>query len=257
MVMNDKISLSPPASVSPSAEPAEQFSRSERLFGQEAMERLYQASVAVFGIGGVGGYVVEALARGGIGKLCLVDADDVEPSNLNRQIIALHDTTGMPKVEAAEARVHAINPSCAVRICKVFFLPENAGSFDFSGIDYIVDAVDTVSAKIALICRAHELGIPVISAMGAGNKLDPTAFRVADLKDTSVCPLAKVMRRELKARGIEHLKVVYSLEAPMKPLSGDPRTPASCSFVPGAAGLIIGGEVIKDIAFCRTEQVHT
>lgn len=226
--------------------------RTRMLLGDEAMERLGRARVAVFGVGGVGGYVVEALARAGIGALDLVDSDTVALSNLNRQIIATRDTLGKKKVEVAAERVHAIRPECVVRTYPVFYLPETAGDFDFSAYDYVVDAVDTVSAKLSLVEEATRRGTPILSAMGAGNKLDPTAFRVADISATAVCPLARVMRVELRKRGIRHLKVVYSEETPKKPkfTDGDGKkraTPGSISFVPSVVGLIIAGEVVRDL----------
>ena len=227
------------------------FSRTENLIGKEAVEKLRGARVAVFGIGGVGGYVVEALARAGVGALDLVDNDRVSLSNINRQIIALHSTVGLWKTEVAAKRVADINPEITVRTHNLFFLPETAEQFDFSGIDYIVDAIDTVSGKIALIERAKGANIPVISSMGTGNKLNATAFEVTDITKTSVCPLARVMRRELKKRGIEHVKVVYSKEEPIQSGAVQEETgkaiPASISFVPSVAGLIIAGEVIKDL----------
>ncbi len=200
----------------------EEFSRTAMLLGDAAMQKLKRSRVAVFGIGGVGGYAVEALARSGVGALELVDSDKVELSNLNRQIIALHSTVGRYKVEVAKERVLDISPDCKVSARRAFFLPETAGEFDFSDYDYVVDAIDTVAGKLALICRAKEAGVPVISCMGAGNKLDPTKLRVADIAETSVCPLARVMRRELKKRGIEHVKVVYSPEPPVR---GERKTP--------------------------------
>ena len=227
------------------------LSRTENLIGKEAVEKLRGARVAVFGIGGVGGYVVEALARAGVGALDLVDNDKVSLSNINRQIIALHSTVGQWKTEVAAKRVQDINPEITVRTHNLFFLLENATEFDFSGIDYVVDAIDTVSGKIALIERAKGENIPVISSMGTGNKLDATAFEVADITKTSVCPLARVMRRELKKRRIEHVKVVYSKEEPISSGAVNEETgksiPASISFVPSVAGLIIAGEVIKDL----------
>ena len=221
------------------------FSRTERLIGAAALEKLKGAKVAVFGVGGVGGYAVEALVRSGVGQLLLVDSDKVSESNLNRQIIALQSTIGQYKTQVAKARALDINPSVQVQTRECFFLPENADEFDFSGYDYVIDAIDTVSGKIALIERAKAYGVKVISAMGAGNKLDATAFEVADISKTSVCPLARVMRRELKKRGIDHVKVVYSKEEPKT--SGEERTPASIAFVPSVAGLILAGEVIKDL----------
>ena len=220
------------------------FSRTERLIGKAGIEKLGKSRVAVFGVGGVGGYVVEALARSGVGALDLVDNDVVKESNLNRQIIALHSTIGAQKTAVAAARVKDINPQIKVREHNVFFLPENAELFDFSLYDYVVDAIDTVSGKIALIEKAKAAKVPVISSMGTGNKLNATAFEVADISQTSVCPLARVMRRELKKRGIENVKVVYSKEEP-KDTAGS--VPASIAFVPPVAGLIIAGEVIKDL----------
>ena len=230
-----------------------QFSRTQLLFGPEAMEKLRKSRVAVFGIGGVGGYVAEALARSGVGHIDLVDNDVVSESNINRQIIATHKTLGMYKVDAEKERILEINPNCEVGVYKMFYLPENAADIDLSVYDYVIDAVDAVTAKIEIIKRAKEAGTPVISSMGAANKLDPTAFEVADIYKTQVCPLAKVMRRELKKRGIESLKVVYSREEAIKPLkleeeqTGRRVTPASIAFVPSVAGLIVAGEVIKDL----------
>ena len=225
-----------------------QFSRTELLLGPEAMEHLSGCRVAVFGIGGVGGYVVEALARSGIGTLDLVDNDTVAVSNLNRQIIATTKTIGRYKVDVAAQRVSEINPECSVKTYKTFFLPETADQFDFSQYDYVVDAIDTVTGKIGLVLAAQGAGVPVISAMGAGNKTDPTAFEVADIYKTSVCPLAHVMRKELRKRGIKHLKVVYSKEKPVTPTNSEnKRVPGSTSFVPPVVGLIIAGEVIKDL----------
>ena len=227
------------------------LSRTENLIGKAAIGKLRGARVAVFGIGGVGGYVVEALARAGVGALDLVDNDKVALSNINRQIIALHSTVGEWKTEVAAKRIKDINPEITVRTHNLFFLPETAAQFDFSGIDYVVDAIDTVSGKIALIEHAKEQNIPVISSMGTGNKLNPTSFEVADITKTSVCPLARVMRRELKKRGIDHVKVVYSKEEPLSSGEVNQETgkaiPASISFVPSVAGLIIAGEVIKDL----------
>ena len=235
----------------------EQFSRTERLLGERAIRRLMESRVAVFGVGGVGGYVVEALARSGVGALDLVDDDRVCLSNLNRQIIALHSTLGQYKVDVAAARVADINPDCRVRAWRTFFTPETAGMFDFSEYDYVVDAIDTVAGKLQLIESAKAAGVPVICAMGAGNKLDPTQFRVADIHDTDVCPLARVMRRECRKRGIRDVKVVYSREEPVAPrelpeqdASAHPRrsVPGSTAFVPSVVGLIIAGEVVKDLA---------
>ncbi|MBQ6164011.1 MAG: tRNA threonylcarbamoyladenosine dehydratase [Clostridia bacterium] len=247
---------------------SDRFIRAELLLGAEAMHKLKNAHVAVFGIGGVGGYAVEALARSGVGELTLVDADRVDISNINRQIIALTDTVGMMKTEAAARRIAQINPDCAVHIKDVFYLPETAGEFDFSIFDHVIDAVDTVSAKLSIVTECDRLGVPVISAMGAGNKLDPTAFEVADISETSVCPLARVMRKELRKRGIEHLKVVYSKEEAAVPdetleeealrasaASGSTRrsVPGSVAFVPSVAGLILAGEVVKDLVFGSVE----
>lgn len=217
--------------------------RTKQLLGSENMDKLARSRVAVFGVGGVGGYVVEALARCGVGFLDLTDADVVAPSNINRQILATVSTIGRPKVEAARDRVRDINPDCRVKIHKIFYLPETADHFDFREYDYVVDAIDTVSGKLMLAEQAKAAGTPIISSMGAGNKLDPTAFRVADIYETKVCPLAKVMRRELRRRGIEALKVVYSEEEPLK----RGRIPGSVSFVPSVAGLIVAGEVVKDL----------
>ena len=230
----------------------EQHSRTAMLLGEAAVDRLAKARVAVFGVGGVGGYIAEALARAGVGALDLIDSDTVSVSNINRQIIALHSTVGRLKVDVMAERIRDINPACQVRTYPMFYLPETAGSFDFSAYDYVADAVDTVSAKLDLAVRAHEAGVPIIAAMGAGNKLDPAAFEVADLSKTSVCPLARVMRIELRKRGIHHMKVVYSKEEPHTPtvtVTDGPRraTPGSVSFVPGAAGLILAGEIIKDL----------
>lgn len=233
---------------------SEQFSRTELLFGKESMEKLAGARVAVFGVGGVGGYVVEALVRSGVGTLDLIDNDTICLSNLNRQIIATHDTIGRYKVDVAKERILSINPQVMVNAYRTFFLPETAEQFDFSEYDYVVDAIDTVTGKLQLVEQAVKENVPIISSMGAGNKVDPTAFEVADIYKTSVCPLAKVMRRELKKRGIKKLKVVYSKEEPLshkvrlKEDEGNRRsTPGSTAFVPSVVGLIIAGEVIKDI----------
>ena len=265
----------------------EQYSRTELLFGSEAMARLRKARVAVFGLGGVGGYAAEALARSGIGALDLIDHDTVSVSNLNRQIYALHSTIGRYKAEVAAERIADIDPSIKVTVHNIFYTPETAGQFDFTGYDYIVDAIDTVAGKVALAVNAQAAGTPIISAMGAGNKLDPTRFEVADIYDTSICPLAKVMRHELRKRGVEHLRVVYSKEVPQKavcdpfegtdgasvvcrPAEGDPalsgrsegfsegapespyvparHAPGSNAFVPPVVGLIIAGEVVRTLA---------
>ena len=246
-----------------------QFSRTQLLFGEESMERLRNARVAVFGIGGVGGYVCEALVRSGVGSFDLIDDDKVCLTNLNRQIIATRKTVGKYKVDVMKERILEINPNAEVEVRKCFFLPENAHEFAFDQYDYVVDAVDTVTAKIELILQAQKCQVPIISCMGAGNKLDPTQFKVADIYKTKVCPLAKVMRRELKKRGVKKLKVVYSEELPTRPIedmSISCRThcicppgakhkcterrdiPGSTAFVPSVAGLIIAGEVIKDLA---------
>ncbi len=253
----------------------EQFARTELLLGTDAVEKLASARVAVFGLGGVGGYTVEALARSGIGTLDLVDPDKVEVTNLNRQILATWESVGRYKADVAAERIHAINPDAAVHVHRTFFLPDTAESFDFSSYDYVVDAIDTVTGKLELIVRAKEAGTPVISCMGAGNHMDASAFRVADLSETRVCPMARVMRRELKKRGITHLKVVYSeepvpellgrksadgtgknvqslteAEAEQKSVSAAPYTkqvPGSNAFAPGVAGLILAGEVVRDL----------
>ena len=236
----------------------DRFVRTEMLLGEAAMEKLKASRVAVFGIGGVGGYVCEALVRSGVGSLELVDDDRVAKSNLNRQIIALESTVGRYKTEVMKERLLDINPEAEISVRNCFFLPENADSFDFSGYDYVADAVDTVSAKIEIILRAKAAGTPVISAMGAGNKLDASAFRVADIYKTKVCPLARVMRRELKKRGVESLKVVYSEEVPAE--TGSPSeeeellhkrrsTPGSFAPAPAAAGLIMAGEIIKGLTW--------
>lgn len=245
-----------------------QYSRTQLMFGPEAMEKLRASRVAVFGIGGVGGYAVEALARSGVGALDLIDDDRVCLTNINRQIIATRKTVGQYKVDVAAERVHDIDPEIRVTTYKTFYLPETEGEFDFTRYDYIVDAIDTVSGKLALAVNAQRAGTPIISAMGAGNKIDPTAFRVSDISRTSVDPLARVMRKELKKRGVRKLKVVWSTEAPIRPLEDmsiscrqhcicPPDTqrhctdrrdiPASTAFVPSVAGLIIAGEVVRDL----------
>ena len=234
----------------------EQFLRTAMLLGEEALARLQKARVAVFGLGGVGGYTVEALARAGIGQLDLIDNDTISLSNVNRQLLATHSTVGMDKTEAAKQRVLDINPDCLVRTHKVFYTPDTAERFDFAEYDYIVDAIDTVTGKLALVERATAAGTPIICCMGTGNKLDASAFQVADISKTSMCPLARIMRKELGKRGIKHLKVVYSQEEALTPTGweeeaaaiGKRQIPGSVSFVPGAAGLILAGEVIKDIA---------
>ncbi len=229
----------------------EELSRTAYVYGEDAIERLKGARVAVFGVGGVGGYICEALCRAGVGNIDIFDRDTVSLSNINRQIIALHSTVGRPKVEVMRERMLDINHDCEIHAYNVFYLPENADEFDLSVYDYIADAVDTVAAKLEIAVRAYKLGIPVISAMGAGNKTDPTRFEVADISETSVCPLARVMRRELKARGIKKYKVVYSKEEPRKSGVTDSESgkaiPGSLSFVPSAMGLIIAGEIVNDI----------
>ena len=254
-----------------------QFSRTQLLYGRDVMEFFVSCRVAVFGIGGVGGYVVEALARSGIGALDLIDDDRVCLTNINRQILATRKTVGRYKVDAAEERIHEIFPDCKVRTYKTFYLPDTQDQFDFHEYDYIVDAIDTVTGKLAIIENAQKSDVPVISSMGAGNKIDPTAFEIADIYDTSVCPLAKVMRRECRKRGIRSLKVVYSKEKPIRPLEDmsiscrqhcicPPGTvrkcterrdiPGSTAFVPSVVGLIIAGEIINDLAAIaeRTED---
>lgn len=239
----------------------QQFSRTELIYGAEGVRRLAQSRVAVFGVGGVGGYVVEALARSGIGTLDLIDSDRVCLSNLNRQIIATHQTIGQLKVEAAKQRIRDINPECVVNCYPVFYGPDTAGQFDFTQYDYVVDAIDTVTGKLQLVEQAVTSGTRIISSMGAGNKVDPSAFRVADLSKTSICPLARVMRKELKKRGIKHLKVVYSEEPPLPPAGGEQDStqrrpvPGSNAFVPAAAGLVIAGEVVRELTgFERPKQ---
>ena len=251
-----------------------QFSRTQLLYGQDNMRRLAASRVAVFGIGGVGGYVVEALARSGVGALDLIDDDRVCITNLNRQILATRKTVGKYKVDAAEERIREINPQCEVRTYKTFYLPETQDQFDFHDYDYVVDAIDTVSGKLAIIENAKKAGVPVISSMGAGNKVDPAALEVADIYETSVCPLARVMRRECRKRGIDSLKVVYSREMPIRPLEDmsiscrqhcvcPPGTvrkctqrrdiPGSTAFVPSVAGLIIAAEVVRDLTHERPQ----
>ena len=245
-----------------------QFSRTQLLLGQEGMEKLFQARVAVFGIGGVGGYTVEALARSGVGTLDLIDDDKICLTNLNRQIFATRKTVGQYKVDIAQQRILEINPKAVVHTYKTFYAPQTAELFDFTQYDYVVDAIDTVTGKLELVEQAEKAGVPIISSMGAGNKMDPTAFEVADIYETSVCPLARVMRKELKKRGIKKLKVVYSKEPPMTPIDdmaiscrtncicppGTARkctqrrqVPGSNAFVPSVVGLIIAGEVVKDL----------
>ena len=233
---------------------ADRFSRTQMMFGKEAMKKLAESRVAVFGVGGVGGFTVEALARSGIGALDIIDNDTVSVTNINRQIIALESTVGQLKTEAAKGRLLDINPDLKVNAVNAFYSPESSSDFDLSVYDYVVDAIDTVSGNIELALQAQAAGVPIISSMGAGNKTDPTRFEVSDIYKTSVCPLAKVMRRELKKRGVKRLKVVYSREEPAVPvessgeeLKGRRQIPASNAFVPSVAGLIIAGEVIKDL----------
>lgn len=231
----------------------ERLIRTEMLLGEAAMERLRQAHVAVFGIGGVGGYAVEALARSGVGALTLIDHDVISTSNLNRQIIATQEEIGSAKVDVMRRRIASIAPSCRVQTHCCFFLPETAEQLNFSEYDYVIDAVDTVSAKIEIILRTKQANTPVISCMGTGNKLDPGQLEVAELEKTSVCPLARVMRRELRARGVTDVKVVYSREMPRTPLpleeqAGNKRIPASAVFVPGAAGLMLASQVVRELA---------
>lgn len=237
----------------------EQFVRTQMLLGAETMEKLQNAHIAVFGVGGVGGYVVEALARSGVGKFDLIDNDTVALSNINRQIIATHSSVGKYKVDVMKERILDINPDAEVTVHKCFFLPENSRDFEFKKYTYIVDAIDTVTAKLELIVRADEVGVPIISSMGTGNKLDPTRLEISDIYKTEMCPLARVMRTELKKRGIKKLKVVYSKEQPIKRAKNDKEqitlentgrikdVPGSVAFVPSVAGLIIAGQVIKDL----------
>ena len=253
----------------------DQFSRTQLLFGQEAMQKLYNSHVAVFGVGGVGGYTAEALSRSGIGRIDLIDDDRVCLTNINRQIYAAHSTIGKYKVDVAKERILDINPKCEVTTYKTFYLPDTANQFDFSKYDYIVDAIDTITGKIALVINAQAAGVPIISSMSAGNKVDPTAFEVADIYSTSVCPLAKIMRHELKKRSVKKLKVVYSKEKPLRPIEDMsiscknhcicPKDtarkcttrrdiPSSNAFVPSVVGLIIAGEVIKDITGFDTKS---
>ena len=225
------------------------FAREELLLGQEALKRLQKARVAVFGLGGVGGHAAEVLVRCGVGAVDLIDGDVYSPSNLNRQLFATTATLGMPKVQAAGERLRAINPAAEIDEHPFFYTPHTAGRLDFARFDYILDCIDMVTGKLAIIQRAVEEGVPMVSAMGAGNKLDPTAFRVADVYETSVCPLARVMRRELKKRGVPRLKVVYSQEPPRAgpPSLGERPLPGSVAFVPSVAGLIMAGEAVKDL----------
>lgn len=223
---------------------SEQFSRTELLIGKDALKKLHDSRVIIFGVGGVGGFVCESLARAGVGTIDIVDNDTVALSNINRQIIALHSTVGLPKVDVMKKRIDDINPDCSVNTHQIFFLPENASQFNFSSYDYVIDAVDTVAAKIAIIELAKKSGVKVISCMGAGNKLDPSQFRIADISKTSVCPLARAVRHELKKRGISGVKVLFSTE---QPVTHNADFPASISFVPSVAGLLIAAEVARDL----------
>lgn len=236
----------------------DRFSRTEMLLGSDAMDKLRNAHVAVFGLGGVGGYIVEALARSGVGALDIIDNDTVSITNLNRQIVAVEGTVGMPKTEAAKMRIMQINPDCKVTTHNTFYMPENSSDFDFAKYDYIADAIDTVTAKIELVMNANKCGTPIICSMGTGNKLNPAELEVADIYKTSVCPLARIMRYELKRRGIKKLKVVYSKEMPIVPTgaaaekcraesTGKKNVPGSTAFVPAVAGMIIASEIVKDI----------
>lgn len=231
-----------------------QFARTEMLIGEEAMNRLKEAKIAVFGVGGVGGYVIEALARSGVGALDLIDNDVVSESNINRQIIATRKTIGQYKTEVMRERIMDINPDCKVRTYNTFFLPETKEDFDFSEYTYVVDAIDTVAAKIALVLACQEVNTPIISSMGTGNKLNPTMLEIGDIYKTSVCPLARVMRYELKKRGVKRLKVLFSKELPIKPAASEEKlspgkraVPGSTAFVPSAGGLIIASEIVRDI----------
>lgn len=228
------------------------YGRTQRLLGENGMDRLKNAHVLIFGLGGVGSYVLEALARSGIGALTLVDSDVVDPSNINRQLVADLSTVGRDKVEVARERVLAVNPECRVELRKMLYLPEKSGEFDFFAYDYVVDAIDNVSAKLSLAEECEKCGVPLISAMGTGNKLHPEMLEIADISKTSVCPLARVMRTELRKRGIHHLKVVYSKEEPIRAVSENgERVIASCAFVPSVAGLMMAGEIVKEIAKCK------
>lgn len=234
------------------------FVRTARLLGDNAMARLHSAHVLLFGVGGVGGYVCEALVRSGIGEITLVDPDTVALSNLNRQIIATTETIGQPKVQAAEKRIHSINPNCIVHTRQEFYLPEMGDSYDFTTYDYVIDAIDTVTAKLDIICRCQAVGTPVISAMGTGNKTDPTGFVITDIAKTNTCPLAAVMRRELRKRGVNHCKVVYSPTPPLKPLP-DPEAPtshapASVAYVPPICGFYIASAVVDDLTAVKAQE---
>lgn len=246
---------------------ADQYSRTRLLLGEDGLSKLRSARVAIFGLGGVGGYAAEALARSGVGQMDLVDDDEINVTNLNRQVLALHSTIGISKVEAAKSRISDIDPTIQVRTFQTFFLPENADEFDFAQYDYVIDAIDTVTGKLELIARAKSAGVPIISCMGTGNKLDPTGFRVADISKTSGCALARIMRKECAKRGLKGVKVVYSQELPLESQvdpsefqeaqrEGSSRRalPGSTAFVPGVAGLIMAGEVIKDL--CQAKGVR-
>ncbi len=236
-----------------------QFSRTQLLLGEDAIQKLKASRVAVFGVGGVGGHAVDALARAGVGTLDLIDSDTISITNINRQLLATHSTVGRLKVEVAKERILDIYPDAVVNTYPIFYTPETADQFDFTQYDYIVDAIDTVTGKLCLAERAFAVGTPIISCMGAGNKLDGTAFRVSDISKTTICPLARVMRKELKKRGISHMKVVYSLEEALTPVgaeeemaaTGKRQIPGSAPYIPGIAGLLLAGEVIKDLAGCR------
>lgn len=236
-----------------------QFSRTKLLLGEEAIRRLKASRVAVFGVGGVGGHAVDALARAGVGTLDLIDSDTISITNINRQLLATHSSVGRLKVEVAKERILDIYPDAVVNTYPIFYTPDTADQFDFTQYDYIVDAIDTVTGKLCLAERAFAVGTPIISCMGAGNKLDGTAFRVADISKTTICPLARVMRKELKKRGISHMKVVYSLEEALTPVgaeeemaaTGKRQIPGSAPYIPGIAGMLLAGEVIKDLAGCR------
>ena len=243
---------------------ADQYSRTRLILGTDALACLRNARVAIFGLGGVGGYTAEALARSGIGQMDLIDDDVINLTNLNRQVLALHSTIGMPKTEAAKMRILDIDPTIVVRTFQTFYLPETAGQFDFSQYDYVIDAIDTVTGKLELIAQAKAAGVPVISCMGTGNKLDPTGFRVSDISKTSGCALARIMRKECAKRGLKGVKVVWSEELPLEPQvdpaefqeaqrEGSSRRalPGSIAFVPGVAGLIMAGEVIRDLSHCK------
>lgn len=233
----------------------DQFSRTARVLGESAIQTLSACHVAIFGLGGVGGYAAEALVRSGVGRFDLIDHDIVDITNLNRQIISTHKTVGREKTEVMKERMSDINPEAKIVIHPCFFLPENADSFDFTKYDYVVDAVDTVTAKIELVLRAQAAGVPIISSMGTGNKLNPAMLEVADIYKTSVCPLARVMRRELRKRGVERLKVVYSKEEPVRVgVISDERLPGSTAFVPPAAGLLIASEVVKDLLNAKADR---